>query len=105
MNYQPNPIDTRHIEFSNEIDELVEMLARNTHEVWSQTRLNQGWDFGSERDDAKKQHPCITSYDDLPESERDVDRNTAIQVLKTIMALGYTIHKIERSDADGQTHA
>ena len=105
MNYQPNPIDTRHIEFSHEIDELVELLARNTHEVWSQTRLNQGWDFGSERDDAKKEHPCITSYDELPESERDIDRNTAIQVLKTIMALGYTINKIERSDAEGQTDA
>ena len=41
----------------------------------------------------KKEHPCLISYEELPESEKEYDRNTAIQTLKAIIALCYRITK------------
>ena len=45
------------------------------------------------RDDEKKTHPCLVPYEELPEIEKDYDRNTAIGTLKLIQALGFDIVK------------
>ena len=90
-NYQPQPIDTSDVKLPEEMGELVEHLVRNVHEVWAQSRLEQGWSYGPERSDALKQHPCLVAYDDLTEVERDYDRNTAIGTLKLITKLGFKI--------------
>ena len=71
--------------------ELVEVMAKNVHEVWSQSRLSEGWTYGARRDDEKKTHPCLVPYEELPEIEKDYDRNTAIGTLKLIQALGFDI--------------
>ncbi|MBE7020262.1 MAG: Ryanodine receptor Ryr [Ruminococcaceae bacterium] len=91
--YIPKPIDTNDIVLSKDIIELSELLARNTHEVWAQTRIKQGWKYGIERDDSTKEHPCLVKYDELPEEEKEYDRNTAMETLKLITKLGYKIIK------------
>ena len=35
MEYAPKPIDTDHVRLAPEILELAELLAKNTHEIWS----------------------------------------------------------------------
>ena len=94
-NYVPKPVDTSDIVLSAEILELAEKLAENTHEVWSAGRINDGWKFGEVRDDSKKLHPCLIAYDELPESEKAYDRNTALETLKLITKLGFEIRKKE----------
>ena len=91
--YKPNPIDTTDIQLDDDILELAEQLSKNTHEVWSQNRINEGWAYGETRDDAKKLHPCLIPYEELPESEKDYDRSTSLQALKLIIKLGYQITK------------
>ena len=91
--YKPKPIDTSDIELDGEILELGELIARNVHEVWSEGRIKEGWSYGEERDDADKKHPCLVPYEELPESEKEYDRNTATQTLKLIIKLGYKITK------------
>ncbi len=91
--YIPNPIDTSDVELSEEILALSEALSKNTHEVWSQGRLDNGWTYGEKRDDAKKQHPCLIAYEELSETEKDFDRRTAMETLKLIVKLGYEIRK------------
>ena len=91
--YIPLPIDTSDIELSDELKQLVEELARNVHETWAKGRLNEGWTYGPERNDALKQHPCLIDYSELPESEREYDRNTAMETLKMILKLGWKIEK------------
>ena len=93
LTYQPQPIDTSHVDLPAEIDELIEQLSEHNHNVWSRGRLEAGWTLGPQRDDSKKQHPCLVPYEDLPESEKDVDRHTATEVLKAIVALGFRIEK------------
>lgn len=93
-NYVPQPMDTENIRLPEELDELVEQLARNVHEVWAQNRIFQGWTYGEKRDDAMKHHPCLVPYDQLPEEEKAYDRDTAIGTLKLICQLGFRISKV-----------
>lgn len=39
--YIPNPVDTGHIQLPKELEYLVEEMAKNVHEVWSKTRIEQ----------------------------------------------------------------
>jgi len=93
MPYTPHPIDTSSVVLPEEIAELTEWLARNNHEVWAQQRVADGWVLGPERSDRAKTHPCLVPYDELPESEKEYDRRTAMGVIKAMYAAGY---KIER---------
>ena len=89
--YTPRPIDTSQVALPASLLELLEQLAEHNHDIWAQQRMDDGWKHGAKRDDAKKRHPCLIPYAKLPESEKDYDRNTAIEVLKAINALGYRI--------------
>ena len=71
-------------------------MAKNVHEVWSKTRIEQGWTYGEKRDDALKQHPCLIPYEELPEEEKVYDRNSSVETLKLIMKLGFKISKDEK---------
>ncbi|OPX91638.1 MAG: RyR domain protein [Pelotomaculum sp. PtaB.Bin104] len=93
MVYKPEPIDTSKIQLKDEILNLTELLARNTHDIWAKQRMSEGWRYGVSRDDSKKEHPCLVPYEQLPASEKEYDRNTAMETLKAIIALGYFIGK------------
>ncbi len=93
MDYKPAPRDTSGIRLPRELVELTELLARNTHENWARRRIADGWRYGTERNDEKKEHPSLVPYEDLSESEKEYDRTTAMETLKTIVALGYRIEK------------
>lgn len=91
MDYEPTPLSVAGVTLSADLLALTEHLAENTHELWATQRLKDGWTYGPQRDDAKKQHPCLVPYADLPESEKEYDRNTALGTLKAILKLGYRI--------------
>ncbi|MCA9270532.1 MAG: hypothetical protein KDA41_18750 [Planctomycetales bacterium] len=91
--YRPSPIDTSNVALPPDVEELIERLAEHNHQIWALGRLADGWVFGTARDDANKNHPCLIPYEDLPESEKDYDRHTAAEVLKAIIALGYRLEK------------
>jgi len=91
MDYHPQPASTADVNLPAEILALTEQLARNAHEVWAQQRLSDGWTYGPERDDKTKKHPCLVPYEQLPESEKEYDRLTAMETLRAILALGYRI--------------
>jgi hypothetical protein len=91
MPYQPQPIETASIELSKDLEELTEKLAEHAHDVWARQRQDDGWVLGPERDDVKREHPCLVPYALLPEEEKVYDRNAAMQTLRAILALGYKI--------------
>lgn len=91
--YTPKPIDTSAVKLGSDLTALTEKIAENVHEVWAQGRIAQGWHYGSERNDKEKTTPCLVPYSELPESEKDYDRNTAFETIKLIVALGYEIKK------------
>ena len=96
MQYDPQPINTTHIDLEPDIAELTERLAENTHDVWAKQRMKEGWTYGPKRDDARKQHPGLVYYAELSETEKEYDRNSAVQTLKLILSLGYRIEKAKK---------
>jgi ryanodine receptor 2 len=91
--YIPHPVDTADIQLPEEFESLAEEMAKNVHEVWAETRIRQGWRYGRQRDDEKKTHPCLVPYSELPEEEKEYDRNTSVSTLKLITKLGFRIVK------------
>lgn len=91
--YRPAPIDTADVILPDELVDLSEAIAKNVHEVWAQGRIAEGWTYGPERNDALKKHPCLIPYEELPESEKEYDRATALGTLKLIQKLGFDIAK------------
>jgi len=89
--YTPQPVDTKDIRLPEELESLVEQMAKNVHEVWAAGRTAEGWTYGEKRDDIKKTHPCLVPYEELPDSEKEYDRNTSIETLKFIVKAGYKI--------------
>jgi hypothetical protein len=93
VTYKPTPLDTSNVPFPDFLDQLVERLAENVHEVWARGRLAEGWRLGPQRNDDTKEHPNLVPFDELPEVEKEVDRRTAVETLKMILAIGYRIEK------------
>lgn len=91
--YLPNPIDTTDIVLSEDLLALTEKIAANVHDVWAAGRIAEGWAYGEEKNVELKTTPCLVPYDDLPESEKDFDRNTAMETLRLIVKMGYKISK------------
>ena len=91
--YEPSPIGLDDVELSEDLSELQEAIAENAHEIWAKNRRDQGWSYGPERNDQKKETPDMIPYCNLPESEKLYDREMAMQTLKLVKKLGFEIVK------------
>jgi hypothetical protein len=95
LDYKPAPIDTSGVRLTKEIEDLTEALAKNAHDHWARGRLAEGWRYGPERNEARKETHLLVPYEDLPDSEKEYDRNSAMETLKAMVALGYRIAKTD----------
>jgi hypothetical protein len=95
VDYRPQPIDTTQVQLDPSLIELTEYLARNTHEVWARRRMSQGWSYGPERDDVRNRHPNLVPYEQLSEGDKQVDRDSSMETLRTILALGWRVEPPE----------
>jgi class 3 adenylate cyclase len=98
VEYKPTPFDVCGVNLSRDILELTELLARNTHDRWAKLRLADGWRQGPERSDQRKEHPGLVPYDQLSEVEKEYDRQTVLEAIKTLLAMGYAIQPPARVD-------
>lgn len=93
--YIPHPINTDDVLVEDDLVELREAIAENAHEVWAQSRQQEGWTYGPVRDDITKQHPDMRPYSLLPETEKDYDRQMAMHTIKLVKKLGWDITRHE----------
>lgn len=88
-NYISQPFDRTISELPEELINITEKIAKNVHDVWMKGRIKEGWTYGPERSDREHKHPYLIPYEKLAESEKDIDRNTAIEILRMINKLGF----------------
>ena len=93
LDYIPEPMDLSLVDPPESLIQLSERIAENVHEVWAKARIDEGWTYGEKRDDIHKKHPCLVPYDELPEEEKEYDRNTAMNTIKMVKKLGFRIEK------------
>lgn len=91
--YDPHPIDLSDVEISEDLIELREAIAENAHEVWAFNRMKEGWSYGPFRDDENKFHPDLVPYNKLNESEKEYDREMAMNTIKLVQKLGWELKK------------
>lgn len=89
--YTPDLPDLSTVEIPEELTPLVEQIAEHVHDVWALGRIMEGWAYGEARDDEAKKHPCLLPYCDLPDSEKEYDRNTAMSTVQLLLSLGWTL--------------
>ena len=44
--YKPSPLDLNNVTLNAKLEQLVELLAENTHNVWAKERIRTGWTYG-----------------------------------------------------------
>lgn len=91
--YTPHPVNLDGIELTPQLEQLREAIAENAHEVWAVGRIREGWTYGPERDDKLKKHPDLIPYSELPDGEKQYDRETAMNTIKLVIKLGYDLVK------------
>ena len=96
--YTPKPIDLSDVELTEDLNELREAIAENAHEVWAENRYAEGWRYGVQRNDDLKLHPDMVPYSQLPESEKEYDREMAMKTIKLLKKLGYDLIKREETE-------
>lgn len=90
-NYNPIPIDISSIQLPQALLQQLEVIAKNVHEEWARKRIDEGWQYGPQRDDIMKLHPSLIPYEELSEVEKEYDRQTALSTLKMVISLGFYI--------------
>ena len=93
--YTPAPVDTSDITLPEALYGLTEEIARHVHDTWAQGRLAEGWQYGEKKDSDAKTTPLLVAYEDLSDSEKEYDRQTAFETLTLIVKLGYRIEKAD----------
>lgn len=79
----------------------VERFAMIEHERWVSERLAAGWRWGAVRDAAQKTNPCLVSYGELPESEKDKNRAKAAAAPGHLRQIGLALVRVERGASLG----
>lgn len=96
--YIPKSIDLSDVDLSEDLNELREVIAENAHEIWAENRYAEGWRYGVQRNDELKLHPDMVPYSQLPEGEKEYDREMAMKTIKLLKKLGYDLIKREETE-------
>jgi hypothetical protein len=99
---------------------VLEELASREHTRWMRQQARDGWRYGDQRDNEKKEQPCmlpwkvgeLSAYADfadrigdkeLPEAEKDKDREAVREIPTILKVAGYTI--VEARSEAGRARA
>jgi hypothetical protein len=76
--------------------EEIEKLAEREHVRWMEAKLSAGWKHGPKKDSAARTHPCLVPYAELPQSEKEKDRETVRAIPKFLATVGFRVYRMER---------
>ncbi len=96
--WSPPPDETAAVKLPDFLASLIERLAEKVHDRWAAQRLEEGWTYGPERNDALRTTPNLVAYADLPEVEKNYDRATALTTLRALYHVGYRVTAAARTE-------
>jgi serine phosphatase RsbU (regulator of sigma subunit) len=73
-------------------DDQVEIMAKTEHIRWSWDKRLNGWIYGNARNNEKKIHPGLISYEHLSDSEKEKDREIVRLIPAILQDIGYVAY-------------
>jgi hypothetical protein len=71
--------------------DLLEKLAEATHRIFCEDLEAKGYKWGPHTDDKKKEHSSLKPYAELPENEKEQNRNFVRDIPNKLAHTGFTI--------------
>lgn len=103
--YEPTPINLDDVELDEDLEDLLEAIAENAHDVWAKDRAAEGYVYGPVNNSDPAKGPLtnkdLRPYSELPDSEKDYDRKLAVSTLKLAKRLGF---KVSRTNPEDEYH-
>jgi hypothetical protein len=72
----------------------LETLAELEHERWMEAKLRDGWKYAPETVKENKEHKCLVPWEELPEVEREKDRELVREIPRILGRVGYTVKEV-----------
>ncbi|XP_071766090.2 ryanodine receptor 2-like [Centroberyx gerrardi] len=94
--YRPAPVDLSQVFLSPALEEVVELLAENDHNVWARERIRQGWTYGVQQDVKAKRSPHLVPYSLLDEKTRRLGREGVRETVCMLLAYGYSLEPLNQ---------
>ncbi|KAL1457580.1 hypothetical protein WDU94_007793 [Cyamophila willieti] len=88
---QPAPLDLSAIALTPKMEELVDQLAENTHNLWAKERIQQGWTYGLNEDPDMARSPHLVPYSKVDDAIKKANRDTASETVRTLLVYGYNL--------------
>ena len=73
------------------IEAQIDRLGEAEHNGWMAQRAKNGWTYGTPRDNAKKLHPLIIPYSQLPRDQKEKDRDSVRDYVANAEAAGFAV--------------
>lgn len=98
--YNPQPTDLSGISINEELEQLIELLASEAHDVWAVDKIakNPGIEYAPLNEDGSEKdglyNHCLVPYEMLSESDKMYDRKMVVHTIKLVKKLGYRLVNI-----------
>ncbi|XP_069162577.1 ryanodine receptor-like [Procambarus clarkii] len=79
------------VSLTSKLEELVDQLAENTHNIWARERILQGWTYGLNEDPVMHRSPHLVSYGNVDDAIKKANRDTASETIRTLLVYGYIL--------------
>lgn len=89
--YKPAPLDLSAVSLTPKLEELVDQLAENTHNLWAKERIQQSWTYGLNEDSDNHRSPHLVPYAKVDEAIKKANRDTASETVRTLLVYGYNL--------------
>ena len=81
---------------------LLERLAQAAHDIFCEDLLAKGYKYGLVTLKSKKEHSLLKPYAELPESEKESNRNNIRDIPNKLASVGYAMVAARGNEAKGE---
>lgn len=74
--------------------EELEKLSIQEHTRWMEEKIRNGWTFGQVRDNERKIHHCLVPWEELPEYEKEKDRDAVRAIPLLLQKVDLSIRRM-----------
>ena len=97
--YNPQPMDLSSISINEELEQLIEMISAEVHDVWARDKKIKvpGIKYAPVNEDGSDKENCshfLLPYEMMSDEDKDNDRKMVLQTIKLLKRLGYRLVNI-----------